>query len=215
MKNLYIVGAGGLGREVLWLVKRINEVSPAWKVAGFIDDNSELWGSKQNECLVLGGCNYFEKFKEKVWIVIAIGSAKVRNTIIKKLEKNEHICFATLIDPSVIRSERVNIGAGSIICTGTIVTVDVNIGKHVIINPSCTIGHDVVINDCVTLYPNVNVSGNVIVSEEVELGVGTQIIQGKVIGRKSIIGAGAVVIKDIPECCTAVGIPAKPIKYNY
>jgi len=40
-----------------------------------------------------------------------------------------------------------------------------------------------------------------------------QLIQGITVGNYSIVGAGAVVIKDIPEKCTAVGSPAKPIKF--
>ena len=30
----------------------------------------------------------------------------------------------------------------------------------------------------------------------------------------TIVGAGAVVVKDLPERCTAVGTPAVPIKYS-
>lgn len=45
-----------------------------------------------------------------------------------------------------------------------------------------------------------------------KFGTGMQIIQGKNIGTESIIGAGAVVIRDIPDRCTAVGSPAKVIK---
>ena len=45
-----------------------------------------------------------------------------------------------------------------------------------------------------------------------ELGTGMQIIQGKKIGKESILGAGTVVVKDIPEKCTAVGSPARVIK---
>jgi sugar O-acyltransferase (sialic acid O-acetyltransferase NeuD family) len=110
-------------------------------------------------------------------------------------------------------SKRVSIGEGSIICAGTIITVDISIGEHVIINLDCTIGHDDTIQDYVTLYPSVNVSGNVVVGECTELGTGMQIIQGKNIGRESIVGAGAVIVRDIPEKCTAVGSPAKPIKF--
>lgn len=58
-----------------------------------------------------------------------------------------------------------------------------------------------------------NISGNVDIGECAEMGTGMQIIQGKKIGAGSIVGAGAVVVKDIPENCTAVGSPAKPIKY--
>ena len=65
-----------------------------------------------------------------------------------------------------------------------------------------------------TLYPSVNVSGNVKISYGVEIGVGSQIIEKKKIGENTILGAGAVVIDDIPANCTAVGVPAKVIKYH-
>ena len=64
------------------------------------------------------------------------------------------------------------------------------------------------------LYPSVNVSGATKIGKETELGTGTQIIPGKTIGDYSIVGAGAFVVKDVPAGCTAIGSPAKPIKYN-
>ena len=42
MKDLVIVGAGGFGREVAWLVEEINEVSKEWNLVGFIDENKEI-----------------------------------------------------------------------------------------------------------------------------------------------------------------------------
>lgn len=213
LKDLYIIGAGGFGREVAWLVERINEIEPTWNLRGFIDDNTAIHGSLQDDYSVIGGCDYLMNITQEVWVVCAVGSAKIRKKIIEKLKNYSNVKFATLIDPSVMRSERVDIGEGSIICAGTIITVDISIGSHVIINLDCTIGHDDIIHDFVTIYPSVNVSGNVVVGECAELGTGMQIIQGKSIGRESIIGAGAVVIRDIPEKCTAVGSPAKPIKF--
>lgn len=213
MKDLVIIGAGGFGREVAWLVERINEVNPTWNLKGFIDDNPACHGKYEDDYLVLGGCDYLLKSDKELWVVCAVGSARVRKIIIDKLKEHHKIKFATLVDPSVILSKRVIIGEGTIICAGTIVTVDVTIGKHVIINLDCTLGHDDVIGDFVTIYPSVNVSGCVTVGECAELGTGMQVIQGKNIGSESIIGAGAVVTKDIPKRCTAVGSPAKPIKY--
>ncbi len=213
LKDLYIIGAGGFGREVAWLVERINEIEPTWNLKGFIDDNIAIHGSLQDDYSVIGGCDYLMNITQEVWVVCAVGSAKIRKKIIEKLKNYANVKFATLIDPSVMRSERADIGEGSIICAGTIITVDISIGSHVIINLDCTIGHDDIIHDFVTIYPSVNVSGNVVVGECAELGTGMQIIQGKSIGRESIIGAGAVVIRDIPEKCTAVGSPAKPIKF--
>ena len=210
MKDLYIIGAGGFGREVAWLVERINEVNPIWNLKGFIDDKESLWGSVEGEYLVLGGCEYLNSLNN-VYAVCAVGSAKVRKIIIDKL-KNSNVKFATLVDPSALVSYRVEIGEGSIICAGTVITVDIKIGNHVIINLDCTIGHDDVIEDFVTIYPSVNVSGNVLIGECSELGTGMQIIQGKKVTPNTIIGAGAVVVKDCAESGTYVGSPAKRIK---
>jgi len=209
LKDLYIIGAGGFGREVAWLADRINKVEPTWNMKGFIDDDKTLLGILQGNCPVVGNCDFLLNIKKEVWVVCAIGSAAARKKIVRKLENNPQIRFATLVDPAVLQSERVSIGEGSILCAGTILTVDISVGKHVIINLDCTIGHDVRIQDFVTVYPGVNVSGQVIVEESVELGTGTQIIQGKRICAGSIVGAGAVVVKDIVEKGTYVGVPAK------
>lgn len=210
MKDLYIIGAGGFGREVAWLVERINEAEPTWNIKGFIDDDEKLWGTKEDDYPVVGGCGYL-KGLNNTYAVCAVGSARVRKAIIEKLS-DSNVKYATVIDPSVIISKRVEIGEGCIICAGTIITVDIKIGKHVIINLDSTIGHDDVIEDFVTIYPSVNVSGNVVLGECSELGTGMQIIQGKTVAPNTIIGAGAVVVKNIEEGGTYVGSPAKKIK---
>ena len=210
MKDLYIIGAGGFGREVAWIVERINFMKPIWNLKGFIDDNETLWGSKEGEYHVFGGCEYLSAL-EDVYAVCAVGSSNVRKKIIEKL-KDTSVKFATLVDPSVLYSNSVKIGEGAIVCAGTIITVDVNIGDHVIVNLDCTIGHDAVIDDFVTIYPSVNVSGNVLIGECSELGTGTQIIQGKKVISNTIIGAGAIVVKDCIESGTYVGSTAKKIK---
>lgn len=209
MKKLYIVGAGGFGREVLWLARRMNEKESIWDIQGFIDDNPEIQNSEQDDYPVLGTTDYLKNSQEEAWVVVAIGSAKVKKKVVEKISSYTNVHFATLIDPSVIMSDRVQIGEGCIICAGTILTVDIKIGNHVIINLDCTVGHDDIIEDYVTVYPSVNISGNVIVGQESELGTGMQVIQGKSIKSNTIIGAGAVVVKDIVEAGTYMGAPAK------
>ena len=44
------------------------------------------------------------------------------------------------------------------------------------------------------------------------MGTGARIIQGHKITEDTIIGAGAVVLKDIDEAGTYVGVPAKKVK---
>ena len=212
MKELYMIGAGGFGREIAWLAERINEKEAVWDIRGFIDDNPALWGKFMDDHCVIGGCDHLRSIDHEVWAVCAVGASKTRKKIIDGLRNARNIRFATLIDPSVQMSRRVQIGEGTMICAGNIITVDVAIGKHCIINLDCTIGHDAVLADFVTLYPSVNVSGCTTVGEETELGTGMQTIQGMKIGRGTIVGAGAVVIREIPANCVAVGSPAKPIR---
>lgn len=212
MKEIVIIGASGFGREVAWLIERINSVRQEWSILGFIDDDESKRDLQAGGYSVIGDLNIASEHPD-AYYVCAIGAAEVRRRVLNRLETIIHAKYATLLDPSVIMSDRIKVGAGSIICAGTIVTVDVTIGKHVIINLDCTVGHDAVIDDYVTLYPSVNVSGITHVCECAELGTGVQIIQGKSIGNGTIVGAGAVVVKDLPCRCTAVGSPAKPIKF--
>ena len=214
MKDLLILGAGGLGREVAWLVERINSVTPQWNLIGFLDDNEELLNRQLNGYGVAGNISDAARF-EGACFVCAIGAEAVRERIVNKVRTICPECrFATLIDPSAIISDFVSIGEGTVIFFRNSITVNISIGDHVIINPGCTIGHDAVLDDFVTLYPSVNISGNTRIGRCAEMGTGTQIIQGKTVGERSIIGAGAVVVRDIPANCTAVGIPAKPIKFH-
>lgn len=210
LKDLYIIGAGGFGREVAWLVRRINAVTPTWTIKGFIDDNQSLWNTVEDGYKVLGGCDYLKSVGINAWAVCAVGSAKTRKKIVEKL--GHSVNFATVIDPSVVISESVEIGIDTIICAGTIITVDDKIGNHVIINLDCTLGHDDVIDDFVTLYPSVNVSGACHLGTCVEMGTGSQIIQGLNVGTGTIVGASACVVKDLEAEVTAVGCPAKVIK---
>lgn len=210
MKDLYIIGAGGFGKEVAWLVERVNSTNPTWNIKGFIDDNESLWNTKIYDYTVIGGIEFLKNCKN-AYAVCAVGNAQIRKNIIERLAKSD-VHFATLIDPMVQLSKHVYVGEGTVICAGTIITVDVKIGNHVIINLDCTLGHDDVLSDYVTVYPSVNISGCCTIGQCVELGTGMQIIQGISITDDSIVGAGACVVKDIEEAGVYVGTPAKKIK---
>lgn len=213
MKDLIIFGASGFGREVAWAVERLNKVTPAWNLLGFMDDADDIQGTEINGYKVLGKTADVSNYPD-AYYVVAVGASRTREKIVSNMKTvNPSIKFGTVIDPSVEMSDLVTIGEGTIICAHTIITVNIEIGSHVIINLDCTVGHDAVLQDFVTLYPSVNVSGITNIGHAVELGTGMQIIQGKTVGDYSIVGAGAVVVKDIPAKCTAVGSPAKPIKF--
>ena len=212
MLELIIFGASGFGREFAWLVERINAITPTWNILGFMDDNDSIQGTEINGYRVLGKVADVGRYPD-AYFVCAVGASKVRERIIGKMKAiNPDIKFGTIIDPSAQLSEYVTIGEGTIICADNIITVNIVIGSHVIINLDCTVGHDAIIHDFVTIYPSVNVSGITEIGKCCELGTGMQIIQGKKVGDYSIVGAGSVVVNNIPERCTAVGIPAKVIR---
>ena len=211
MKDLVIIGAGGFGREVAWLIERINQVKEEWNLMGFVDDNDEIQNKEVNGYKVIGNIEWLQQ--QEIYVVNAIGDPITKKKIIERLNESKNT-YPVLIDPSVIYSNRVTFGEGSIICAANILTVDIKIGKHVIINLDCTIGHDAKLRDYTTVLPSVNVSGFVETGECVSIGTGSAVIQGVKIGENTVVGAGAVVVKELPANCVAVGSPAKPIKFH-
>ena len=208
MKDIVIIGAGGFGREVEWLIERINQKEKQWNFIGFVDDSIKI-GTPIGNSKVIYNTEDLKSCKN-LCVAIAIGNTKTREHIYNIISENENLEYPNLIDPSVITG-KFDIGYGNIICAGTIITVNVKFGNLNIINLDCTVGHDDILHDYITLYPSVNVSGNVEINSYVEIGTGTQIIQGKSITKNAIIGAGAVVVKNIEEEGTYVGIPVKKI----
>ena len=208
MNNIVIVGASGFGREVAWLI----ENSDKWNVKGFVDDNEDLEHKSVNDYPVLGTIDFLLNVNEKTNVVVAIGNPRIRKKIVERLQINKNISFPNIFDKDVIIDKTVTIGFGNIICKGSILTTNLEIGNFNHINLNCTVGHDVQFNDYITVYPGVNISGNVIINDCVEVGTGTKIIQGKKIVKETVIGAGSVVVKDIIENGTYIGIPAKQMK---
>lgn len=211
MKDIVIIGSGGFGREVAWLIDEINKVEDTWNLLGFIDDNDSVQNTEVNGVKVLGGTDWL--MNKNINVVCAIGDPIIKKKVLAKLQHTENI-YPVLIDPLVRYSPTVEFGEGSIICAENILTTNIKLGKHVIINLDCTIGHDATIGDYSTILPSVNVSGETLIGECVSMGTSSSIIQGVSIGENTVVGAGAVVVKDLPANCTAVGAPAKAIKFH-
>lgn len=208
-RKLAIVGAGGLGREVAWLVDDLRKKGEDWEFIGFIDDNKT--GFTPEGYPIIGDMETLYEMPEKPYVALAIADSGVRKRLVKDL-KARGFSFATLIHPSVLMSEYVRVGEGSIICAGSILTTNVVLGEFCIVNPGCFIGHDTVLDGFVSLMPGVNVAGDVHIGEGTYLGLNSCIINRKKIGSWSIIGGGAAVVHDIPDGVTAVGVPARVIK---
>ena len=204
-KDLVIIGASGLGKEVAWLAKRLGRT-----IKGFLDDSKTLQGKEYYGYPVLGGVSNWINHAENAEFVVAIASPTIRQKIVSLLSAEEQPTFATLIDPAaVIDLNETQIGEGSIICAGSVITADVVVGKHCVINKLCSIGHDVILNDFVTIAPKVMLGGHVQVGQCAEIGAQAGIRQGIKIASSAVVGMGAVVIKDVAPNTIVVGNPAK------
>jgi len=210
--DIYIIGAGGLGREILTLIRRINTAAGRciWAVKGFVDQNE----AESVENLPVLADAALLAMNTSVTAVIAVGLPSVRAKIIAKYAHAAHIGFPNLLDPSalILNPDRVVLGDGNIICAGTILTTDIELGRFNILNVACTVGHDVVLGDNNIINPSANISGSVAIGNNCFVGTGAQILQQLQIGDGAVIGAGAVVLKHVEPWTTVVGVPAKKIK---
>jgi sugar O-acyltransferase (sialic acid O-acetyltransferase NeuD family) len=207
-KQLIIVGGGGFSREVIWLAR---ECSGKWDIIGILDDNPAMNGQTFCGIQVIGAVSDCSNFPD-AHFVVAVGSPRTRKAIVNRMLSSGSVNFATLIHSSVLKSEYVEIGAGSIITAGCILTTQITLGQHSVVNLACTVGHDVTAGDFCTFAPHVTVSGNVTFGDGVEIGTGAIIIQGLALGQGSFVGAGAVVSKNIPPNVLSVGCPARQVK---
>lgn len=214
VRDVAIFGVGGFGREVLTLINDINTQEEMWHVVGFFDDGYPV-GYEVHGLKNLGGVKELNTWNTPLSVVIAIGTPRIKKTIIRHVD-NPLVDYPTLIHPSVIigDKESVKIGKGCILCAYTVVTCDVTIADYVILNLACTVGHDTVIKDYAAFMPTCNISGEVEIGEGVYCGTGVKIINQTSIGDNTIVGAGAVVTRPLPANCTAVGMPAQPIKFH-
>lgn len=195
MKDIVIIGAGGIGREVAYFIEEINEISPTWNIIGFIDENIEIHNKELNGYKVLGGLNALTELNVKPYVVVAIANCTVKKKIVERLEGK--FDFATIIYPTVKVSKYIEIGKGSIIYPGVILTVNTKIGNHVLLSGNCGIGHDTVIGDYSSVLWGSNFSGYDNVGESCFIGVGTKVVQGVKLSDEYIVDTGNIVTKDI------------------
>lgn len=208
---LYIVGAGGFGRETALLAQQIADAAeqPQWEVRGFVDARAAEIGPRVGKYAMAGDLSFLLRGEDPVAAVVGIGWPLGRRTVYEALTAVDRVLLPTLVHPTVVLdAEGVVLGRGTLVGAGCILTTDIRVGACVALNLACTIGHDVVIGDHCVLNPKVALSGGVTVGEGCLLGAGATVLQNLRVGAGAIVGAGAVVTRDVPPGATVVGVPA-------
>lgn len=216
MRDIAIYGAGGLGKEVAGLVRRINASRKEleWNLIGFFDDGKDKGEQISHFGKCLGNMSDLNGWTSQLAVVLAIGNSLTVRNLIEKIN-NPSIFFPNLISPGfwVSDPESFTIGKGNIIQGGCRATVDVSIGDFNLLNGDVVVGHDVSIGSFNTIMPAVRISGEVVIGDNNFLGVGSIVLQQIRIGNNVRLGAGSVLMTKPKDGNLYMGNPARMTVY--
>lgn len=195
--RLIIIGASGHGRVVADIAKKCG-----YDQIVFLDNNSYI--STCAGYQVLGTDSMISSLEGDLFI--AIGNGKIRK---KLMEREADRQFPVLIHPNAVVADDVEIGCGSVVMAGAVLNPGTKVGRGAIINTCASVDHDCIISDYVHVSVGAHVAGTVTIGEETWIGAGAIVSNNVNICSDCMIGAGTVVIRDIEERGTYVGVPAK------
>jgi sugar O-acyltransferase (sialic acid O-acetyltransferase NeuD family) len=205
MKNkLIIIGASGHGKVIADIAIKMNK----WQSIAFLDDDESIKTSMGLE--VIGKTADAFIYKDEADFFVAIGSNATREKIQEKFI-DEGLNIVSLIHPSAVVGTDVEIGIGSVVMAGVVINSSIRIGKGCIINTSSSLDHDNVIENYVHISPGVRTAGSVSIGKGTWLGIGSIVSNNINICSGCKVGAGAVVVKDITEPGTYVGVPVRRV----
>lgn len=209
--ELYIVGISGLGREVANYVLDIKD----YCIVGFIDRDIDTLPKtiriREKDYPVYPESVFLKMAKVakiRPSVVLGLGFPDVRKKVAEKYKA--YCCFPNIIHPSVILGDTSNKwGEGNVFAPNCVLTTSVAIGNFNYFNLAVTVGHDTVVGDYNVFNPGVAVSGSVEIRNANLFGVHSCIRQGIEIGSDNILGMGGVLLKDMSDQQTWMGVPAK------
>jgi sugar O-acyltransferase (sialic acid O-acetyltransferase NeuD family) len=207
--KICIIGTGGFGREVLCCLidlYRSSKINIFENVYFMVSD--EYY--KEETVMGVKVIKLSDFVTSEYNVFVAIGNPQARRKIVESLPLQTN--YLTIIHPSALVSDFTEIGEGSIITAGTILTCNLKIGKHAHLNLNTTIGHDCVIGDYFTTAPATNISGNCKIGDSVYFGTNSAVKEGISICSDVTIGMGGVVVKDINEKGIYIGNPLRKLE---
>jgi sugar O-acyltransferase (sialic acid O-acetyltransferase NeuD family) len=210
MKDLFIVGTGGLAREVATMVLNGDCQNQLGQFRGFISVDCADIGNKFAQGQVVGSDRKLPFDNEEVELIIAIGYPKIKKRVSEFYSKIPNVTFPNLISKaSKFDCETSKIGIGNILAHNVFVSCNVEIADFCLLNWNVTVGHDANIGSNCVINPHAHISGNVSIGAECLIGASSVILETIKVADRAIVGAGAVVTKNVIENTVVVGIPAK------
>lgn len=202
VNRLYIVGAGGHG----CVVAEAAGEQGCWREISFLDD-VRVQPVHDIGILIAGRVEEFERLVgTEDEFIVAIGENADRLEISTRLRAIGRP--ALVLANSAVISPSARIAAGSVVLPGAVINAGCAIAEDCIVNTGATVDHGVVLGQGVHVSPGVNLGGDVSIGDRSWIGIGASVSNGVQIGEDVCVGAGAVVVGDLEEAGTYVGVPA-------
>ena len=198
--RLIIIGAGGHGKVIA-----DNAIKNGYTDICFVDDHAT--GTCMGFPIVGTGADVSSLDDGKTDFIIGVGNNEIR----KRIAQAHDVNWVTLVHPSAQIGACVSIGKGTVVMAGAIINPCASIGEHCIINTGAIVEHDNVVEDYVHISPNAALGGAVQVGNLTNVGIGAVVKNNIAICDHCVIGAGAVVVKEIKDSGTYVGVPSREI----
>lgn len=204
MKKIVIVGAGPHSEVIIDLLEQMGQ----YEIVGLTDEiEGEVLGYP-----ILGTDEVLaELHRNNVeYAFPAVGDNRIRRKLFQKLEKIG-LEIPNAISPHALISRYAQFQRGIAVMPGAVINAQARIGDGVIVNTKASVDHDCEIGEFSHIAPGCSISGSTKIGGGCFLGTGTSVIDRIHIGENTSVGAGAVVVRDLPDNCKAVGVPAHVI----
>ena len=206
MKQLLILGAGGMGKEVYYIACHSIGYGTEFEVKGFLDFPNPDWNTDIYPP-ILGPEDGYEIKHDDVF-TCSIGDVRLKRKVCEKM-KSRGAIFQTLIFNNVELRENVTIGSGCIIDSGAIIGSDSVIGENCLIQVSSVIAHDCVVGNYSRIDSRAFLVGGVVVGNGVTVHTNAVISHRVVLEDNSIVSALSFVVRTVKAGTTVMGNPAK------
>lgn len=213
MKNLYIIGAGGLGRELYSWITLEEKLTKEYNIVGFIDDNLNKLDGFSHYPPIVGTLKGFKFNTETDYAILSIASSEVKERIIR--DNEDKVNFISYISEKAIVTANSKIGKGVVVTPGVIISCDTILEDYVFLNLGTQVGHDVQIGKYTSLMANVVVGGETIIGNSCFIGSSSTIIPRIKIADKTTLGMSSSLIRSVRKLgLTYYGNPARKIKMS-
>lgn len=207
---MLIIGAKGFAKEVLEVLMQMDYDQMIYM---YDDVNRDVEGNLFGKYPILKTTDEVLKcFNDNNMFTIGIGNPILRKKLFDKFSALGGALHSTISPKAIIGVNDIEIGQGTNLMSGSVITASIKIGVGCLINLNCTIGHDCNIGNFVEMSPGVHISGNSNIGDYSVIGTNATILPKISLGRNVVVGAGAVVTKDVPDNSLVIGMPAKVVK---